>query len=256
MTPNAEKPRLRALCTKLKQWPQHLLHSLLPNRCQLCPSQTPHLLCESCYHALPHLSAHCSCCALPLPQDGLCPECLKHLPCFDKARVAFEYRYPLDTLILDFKHRNRAATGRKLALALLQKIKAEDKQTIDLITCVPLHWRRHVKRGYNQAEIIANALHTHGNLARDCQFVPNLLLKHSATISQQNLTRSQRKKNLSQSITVCPSRLEFVAGKRIAIVDDVITTGATADVAAYHLKQAGATYVEIWALARTPKSSK
>lgn len=226
---------------------------ILPNHCQLCPAITPELLCPDCDADLPNIGSHCQRCALPLPSDGLCPECQKTPPSFDSVRVAFEYDYPLDQLILNFKHRNHQATGRKLALTLSQELQLSPPPRADILTNVPLHWKRRISRGYNQAEVLARSLRLHAPYAAQAVFIPDLLYKAFATTSQQNLSRSHRQKNLQQSISITPKYAEAVHGKCVAVVDDVVTTGATAEVIACILKFAGAEKVVFLALARTPK---
>lgn len=258
--------------TKPLAWLGAAVDALLPNHCALCSSKAKGLLCSPCANELPPIAHSCTRCALPLPQTELCAECLKTPPSFDSIVAAYEYAYPLDHLVLQFKHNNHPHIGRKLAEKLALTICHTIEQTIehktpspkplspmqhaatppDIIACVPLHWRRRLQRGFNQAEIIAKHLHAHTS-AQTTQYLPQLLTKLNHTQSQQNLSRKQRLKNLRQSFAVAPKLLTEVKGKHIAVVDDVVTTGATAEVIANLLKEAGASRVDIWALARTPK---
>lgn len=235
-------------------WLHTITDAVIPNHCALCNSRAKSLLCAPCAADIPDIQHSCTRCALPLPQSELCPECLQSPPSFDKVVAAYEYAYPLDHLVLQFKHNNHPHIGRQLAKKLSLTVQSENLQadTPDIIACVPLHWRKRLKRGFNQAEIIAK--HCHSNAAgHAARYLPQLLSKTHHTQSQQNLSRKQRLKNLRQSFAVAPKLHSDIKGKHIAVVDDVITTGATAEVIANLLKQAGANRVDFWALARTPK---
>jgi ComF family protein len=111
---------------------------------------------------------------------------------------------------------------------------------------VPLHWSRLIARRYNQAALIGNAL------ARltDAESVPDLLVRHRRTPSQGHLSRAERHRNVAGAFSVRPSRLARLRGRRVVLVDDVLTTGATVDACAAVLRRAGAASVDVLALAR------
>ncbi|MGI1680018.1 MAG: hypothetical protein K6L75_14850 [Cellvibrionaceae bacterium] len=117
----------------------------------------------------------------------------------------------------------------------------------DIITPVPLHWRRQLTRSFNQSAFIAQQLSRHSGIP-----AANISKRVTATPKQQRLKRSQRLKNLKGTFQVDGSK---VANKKVAIIDDVMTTGATVESLSAALKKAGALQVEVWCLGRTPNRS-
>jgi ComF family protein len=139
--------------------------------------------------------------------------------------------------------RTAARKQAELAAARIGK-ELHTSERPHLLVPVPLHWRKQLSRGYNQAQLIAEILGRHWQIPVD----DRALRKVTQTDSQQQLRRSQRLKNLARSFTAS-SRVE---GLHIGLVDDVITTGATVEAAAQSLLHAGAIRVSVYALARTP----
>ncbi|MEX1032303.1 MAG: ComF family protein [Cellvibrionaceae bacterium] len=224
------------------------LDMLLPHRCLLCSD--PHAessLCNACRADLPWLDCACMHCALPLPEDAeLCGRCLTTSPSFDRCRAAFRYTSPIDRLIGQFKNQRHLGAGKLLSHLLADEIRlvTDDQGLPELIAPVPLHWRRQLQRGFNQAAFVAEALARELNIplvaaAKRCR----------ATPKQQQLNRKQRLRNLDCAFVI---NEELVRDRQVAIVDDVVTTGATAEALGRQLKKAGARRVEVWALARTP----
>lgn len=228
---------------RLKQW----IAQGLPGQCLLCSEQcgSPHGLCKPCRRDLPWLGHQCRLCALPLPGSGqhLCGQCLNQPPAFDRVIAAFEYAYPVDRLITRFKHHRDLLAGRLLAQLFIDKGVASDTVPDRLIP-VPLHWRRHLVRSFNQSAFLATQLARPRHLP-----VSHLARRQRATPGQQTLNRRQRLHNLKQAFSLRPQNLK---GQTIALVDDVMTTGATAEALGRLLKRAGAERVEVWCLARTP----
>jgi ComF family protein len=215
--------------------------------CLLCaaPSARP-LVCAACDRALPCLGMACANCAVPLASGGVCGECQRREPAFDDAAAAFVYRYPLDRLIHRFKYAGDLAVGRWLALRLAECVASHDPP--DLLVAPPLTGSRLRTRGFNQAVVIARHLgkrlrvrHSHAAFT-----------KIRDTSPQPGLGRGQRLANLREAFR-CELRL---SGEHVAIVDDVMTTGATAHTLATLLKARGASRVSVWAVARTPDPSR
>jgi ComF family protein len=220
-------------------WATHLFDQ----DCALCGSASrDRLVCVACDRALPRLRVACARCAAPLAQAGLCGECLRGAPAFDEAAAAFEYRFPVDRLVQRFKAAGDLAIGRWLALQLLERVRPAERP--DRIVAPPLSREKLRRRGFNQALEIAKhvgrALRVPVDLAA--------LEKVRDTPAQQGLTRRERRANLRGAFR-CARRFE---GEHVAIIDDVVTTAATANALARLLKRAGAARVSVWAVARTP----
>ena len=234
-----------------------LLDLLLPPRCLACGSvvaaEAP--LCPACWPKLSFLAPpHCACCGLPFGHDpgasALCGACSAHPPVFQRARAVFRYDEASRGLILAFKHGDRLdavpAFARWLAGA-----GAELLGEAELIVPVPLHRRRLFQRRYNQAALLAHALAKRSGLPVASQ----LLLRRRNTPSQGHLKASQRRQNVRGAFAVAPGGDATLAGKRVLLVDDVFTTGATLEAAAKPLLAAGAREVDCLTLARVVLAS-
>ncbi len=221
--------------------------------CLLCdePSDSPLALCGDCEAELPWLGSHCLTCALPLPCAGLsCGACLKRPPSFTRVEAAWRYSFPIDSLITRFKHRAQWPLGRLLAELLshhLQHAFSEGLAKADLLLPVPLSRQRLRQRGFNQAAMLADWLSHSLQLPQ----ASNLLVRSHDTPAQQQLTAAERKRNLRQAFNLTDQ--QPIQGRHLALIDDVLTTGATAESIARLLRKAGAARVDVYCLARTPK---
>ncbi len=221
--------------------------------CLLCaePSESAVPLCGPCESELPWLGGHCTVCAVPLPDSGLvCGACLKRPPAFERVEAPWRYAFPIDSLITRFKHQARWPLGRLLGELLshhLQHAFAEGLPRPDLLLPVPLASKRLRQRGFNQAEMLADWLGA--SLALPTQ--KHWLQRPQDTANQQDLDAAARLRNLRRAFAL-DAKAE-VRGKHLAVIDDVLTTGATAEAIAQLLRKAGAARVDIYCLARTPK---
>ena len=217
---------------------------LLPPRCVLCDGfgSRGRDLCRSCHDELPRNDACCARCALPLATAApLCGLCLTRAPAFDAALIPYRYAYPLDRLLTRFKFGADLGVGRVLAQLLGDA--AKRRATRDaLLVPVPLHARRLAERGFNQALELARLL---GDRA-DLELAPRAMRRVRRTPAQTGLDASERRRNLRRAFEAGAS----VAGRTVVLVDDVVTTTATARECARALKRAGAARVELWAIAR------
>ncbi len=222
-----------------------LLDGLLPCQCRLCgfAARGPLPLCPPCRAELPANRCACPGCALPLASPGLCPSCQGKPPPFDRVVAPWLYGEYLAFLIQRWKYDGETELTALLADLWLTSTAPPDG--VDLLVPVPMHWRRLLRRGYNQAELLAARLA--GQLP-GTRMRPRLLRRQRATAAQSGMDARQRSHNLRGAFTV----REPCDNLRIAVVDDVLTTGATASEAARALRAAGARQVEIWCLARTP----
>jgi ComF family protein len=188
----------------------------------------------------------CHCCGLPFVAgtDHLCGECLGSSFAFDRARSLFYYRRPVSTLLIELKFNGRLDLLEPLA-ALARQARAGELITIpDIIIPVPLHIKRLRERGFNQSLFLARAcLPDHRHAIRT-----DLLKRNRCTVPQTELNGRARRNNLKKALFV--PKPHQIAGKRILVVDDVFTTGATLHECAKTLKQAGAARVEALTMAR------
>ena len=232
-----------------------LMHALLPAPCLGCGQPLPATgaqlgLCGACRAALSPLPRECcAVCLRPLaahalPADYRCGACRQSPPAYDRLIALWSYRPPLDAVVRGLKFGRLDYLGRHLAAAMAAALGPRLAEC-DRVVPVPLHWRRRLARGYNQAERIARPLAR--QLGLPC--VP-ALTRRRATPPQSLLGRDERLANLRKAFQVAaPSR---VRGLHVLLVDDVTTTGATLEAAATALKKAGAAAVTALVAGRTP----
>jgi ComF family protein len=221
------------------------MRALMPQSCQLCGAHgTPGPLCPACLADLPWLpDACCAVCALPLASGRVCGACLDCPPRFERVEAALAYRYPADALIQAYKYGNRLALARLLGELLSQRVTRNGDADVDALVAMPLSNARLAERGFNQALEIARVIATHTGitlLARACRKVVD-------TPAQASLPWDERARNVRRAF-VCDADL---AGMRIAVVDDVLTTGATLNELARVMRREGAAEVRGWVVART-----
>jgi ComF family protein len=183
-----------------------------------------------------------------VPEGWRCAACREHPPAFERLLALWSYEAPLDAVIQALKFRRLDYLGRHLGDALARMGKEdweEDLAGIDLVVPVPLHWRRWLSRGYNQAERIAHAFALRRGLP-----LRSLLVRRRLTPPQTLLGREERRANLRDAFRL--RRAARIQGRRIALVDDVATTGATLEAAAAVLQENGAAAVLALVVGRTP----
>ncbi len=217
-------------------------HILPAQPCLLCGAPSHNgLCCTACDADLPRLKGgRCPICALPSPAGEVCGECLKRPPPFDHTVAAFSYNFPMDKLIRALKFRERLILVNYLGDALARCISTHP----DYIVALPLHPARLRERGFNQSLLLARRIsrQLQTPLLDACERVRN-------TPPQSGLPWKERGKNMRQAFA-CKHNAD-VSGKHVAIVDDVMTTGASIGELAHILKQAGASEVSAWVVART-----
>lgn len=228
--------KLATMCAKFTQ-------TMLPQRCLLCESPSGDaLVCSACESDLPYASDNrCPRCAIALPQAEICGECQRDPPAFDSAQAVFDYAYPVDGLLTAFKFGGRLELAPWFAQMLVTRLDCDGLP--DLIVPMPLHADRMKQRGFNQALEIARPVAK----ALGIPLAAETCTRTRATAAQVGLKRDERRKNLRGAF-VCDSS---VSGARIAVIDDVMTSGATARSLAAALKDAGAREVDLWLVART-----
>ena len=211
-------------------------------------------LCADCWGGIAFLDGPgCACCGLPFPVEmegeNFCAACLARRPAFDTARAILAYDDKSRGAILALKHADRLDLVPGFARWLARTGRAS-LGDCDLIVPVPLHRWRLWQRRYNQSAELARRLAADSAVTAD----PFVLVKSRPTPSQGTMASAKaRRRNVQRAFQVPdPAR---VAGKRILLLDDVLTTGATAEACARALKRAGATRVHVLALARVVKAS-
>ncbi|MHB1272261.1 MAG: ComF family protein [Rhodanobacter sp.] len=227
-------------------WLERLQRFVQPWRCLLCAANGAAGidLCADCAAELPRNRSCCTRCALPLATPAaLCGECQRRAPPWDAAWAPFRYGWPLDRLEARYKFGADLAAGR--VLSTLWQRETCPLPLPRLLLTVPLHRGRLRQRGYNQALELARPL------ARqlDVPLQPDLLQRLRRTEAQTELDALGRRRNVRGAFAL---RAGIALPAHVAILDDVMTTGATLAECARVLKHAGVQQVDAWALARAP----
>lgn len=219
----------------------------MPGTCVLCDARIPRTqtFCTGCETALPRLAWPCPQCAAPIEGTTTnalrCGACQKRPPAFSKVFALYGYAPPIDGLIRALKYHRRLELARILGEQLAQGL-ANALRGIDLVVPVPLHRARLHERGYNQSLELARPIAKHLRLPLDF----DCLQRTRATAPQAGLTPAERRHNVRGAFVATPT----VNKLKIAVVDDVMTTGHTANAVAQCLRKAGAKEVHVWVVAR------
>ncbi len=223
-------------------------------RCAVCRGWCAGGLCDACADRFAAARPRCAGCAMPMAPIAAdpalrCGRCRTAPPPWSRALAGVDYGYPWDRLLAQLKFRDRPELAEAIAAPLLARLRAEGAPAASgpRVLPVPLARGRLRERGYNQSWELARRLA--GALGLEAR--PDALLKARDTARQLSLPRAARGANLRGAFFVSPARAAWVRGARIALVDDVLTTGATARAAAQALRAAGAREVELWVAART-----
>ncbi len=223
----------------------------LPSPCEICRRWTSGgaaALCADCMARFAAPRPRCARCGLGLGVAATaCGACLAEPPPFDATVCAVDYAFPWDRLIGAFKFQERVELAGCFARLLQRALRGHGAQALRLLP-LPLSPARLRQRGYDQAALLARALARRGGWALD----EGRLLRLLDTPAQSALDRRARQRNLRGAFYVEPGRREALAGQTLALVDDVMTTGATLAAAAQVLRRAGAARIECWVFARTP----
>ena len=223
-------------------------NSLLSQDCQLCGVSAAAAVCPDCQYDLPVAPlANCPRCAAPSPSAQVCGACLADPPHFDATISAFQYAYPLDRLVQAYKFSANLGLLPLFADAVARAVAVGDAQHRPvLVIPLPLAPKRLAERGFNQSALLGAEV----SKILGLRFEARGMLRVRETPPQTGLNREARLKNVRGAFD-CTQRLDG----HVAIVDDVMTTGATLSEAAKVLKKAGAARVSAWVIARATRDT-
>ena len=223
--------------------------SACAGHCEVCRGWTAGRLCVPCRRRFAAIQPRCRCCGLRLGvANDRCGTCLREPPPVEQTLCIADYGFPWDRLVLRFKHDQAPELATLLADCLADAAQQARMALPEAFVPVPLTDRRLAERGYDQAWELAR------RLGRRLQVParPDLIERRFDGRQQAGLSRAQRLTNLRGAFAVSADGPQLVQGRHLALVDDVLTTGATAHEAARVLLDAGAQRVDLWVVARTP----
>lgn len=245
-----KKPELKTLI-------KPLLDLLLPERCRVCDEvlgQTGGSICGNCLREVRYMDecSLCVCCGTVIMSSygkgKICGDCLKKSPDWDRTISVVEYSHPVTRLLHRLKYQADTTVVPALAQIVEPHLRNQSIQC-DLVLPVPLHKRRLQRRGLNQSIYIAKLL-----FPRQENLIQKTVLRRIRdTASQTGLDGKQRRKNLSGAFTLVDT--DWVKGKKVCLVDDVLTTGTTVAECSKVLRRGGAKEITVCTLARVVKKS-
>ena len=242
------------------------LYRTLPSLCPICQlPQSGSLLCDCCYSILAQTEAGCFQCAEPLPlcldlrskvDNNLppirCGRCQKVPPAFDQVIAQLAYQEPLSKLIQQYKFSHQLRLIPCLTDCIIKQIEyslENGYQLPDALVAVPLHRHRLRQRGFNQSLLLANRVSKHFQIP----LLKQLVIRTKKTGEQATLKRKHRIRNIYNAFETTQNFQEDISDvNKLAIIDDVITSGSTCNELARILKKAGIIFVDIWCIAKTP----
>lgn len=235
-----------------------------PTQCLLCRSmqRSEHRnICAPCFDSLERHQPCCPKCATPLPESfyasqpkstqqpntqTVCGKCINSKSAINQIWIASPYRPPISYWLRGVKDRRQLIYLPPLNALLAEKLERLDTSEIDLLIPIPIHWTRRLRRGYNQAELLAQSL----GRTMEIPVSTASLKRISAVKSQRGLGKKQRIRNQQKGFAV--NKPNSLLGKNVLLIDDIYTTGATGEAAAKAIRKAGASSVRLAAIARTP----
>jgi ComF family protein len=224
-----------------------------PTQCLVCHLWQQEAICADCRKAFARQVPRCPRCALPLPhghpKQQVCGVCEDYPPEFDRAVAALDYTAPWTPLIAQLKFQQSPALARPLGHLLAEAVRAHGRVARrTVVLAAPLSETRLHERGYNQAALLARQLAA--ELQLTC--LPEALVKRTHTARMMSLSSDERLVQIRGAFEVSPRFEARLAGQDVALVDDVMTTGATLNELTRTLRDAGVCSVSAWVLARTP----
>ena len=243
-----------------------LINLIFPNQCLSCLDIINHnaSFCLTCWQELKFISFPCcEICSQPFEEHFnnryrkmICLKCLLKKPAFDQVFTIFHYNEIIKKIVLNLKYHDNTLIASKIADLLARKF-AKKIAEFDLIVAVPIHRSRLYKRKFNQAVLIAKILNrkafnlNKNNLQVQPKFYPDILIRLKETKTQTKLNSRERARNLKRAFLVKKKFRNLIINKKILLIDDVITTGATAQECTKTLKRFKAKEVVVMTLAKT-----
>ncbi len=220
----------------------------MPEKCALCRCVSNLGFCINCQKLLPWTECACEICSIHLSEAGVCGHCQAHRPVYQDSIIPFRYKSPISDQIQALKYSNQlsyaVAMGKMLSLWVVKN----PAQWPDTIVPMPLHRKRIVQRGFNQATEIARVLNKQLGIAID----QTLLKRVKNTVTQTGLNEKMRQQNMRKAFIgkVCVGKNPD-SYRHVALLDDVVTSGNTVNAAAKTLIDTGVERVSVWAIAKT-----
>ena len=223
----------------------------LPSQCAVCRGWGAQRVCADCVARFAQAVPRCRACAIEVPAGiAVCGTCLQDPPPCERTLAAVDYVHPWDGLMAHFKFNGALDLAPALAQRLLDTHRRDaSSRHPGLLLPMPLSAPRLRERGYNQAWELTRRIGVALNSPADA----HILLRHRDTPHQTALAPSEREANVRGAFAVEPQRRAELRGRELTLIDDVLTTGATAGEATRVLLQAGAAKVQVWVVARTPR---
>jgi ComF family protein len=222
-----------------------------PGQCEVCHAWDRTSLCQACLARYAAPTPRCGRCGLRLGlATPACGACLREPPPFAHTVCAVDYGFPWDHLVGEFKFNGHTALAGPLAELIQRAVQASPAPRPDCVAAHTAGAAALAERGYNQAWELARRVAAALQLPARAQW----LLRPLNTAHQAELGRAERQRNLRSAFMVEPQHRPALQGRQVALVDDVMTTGATVAEASRALLRAGAAAVHVWVLARTPES--
>ena len=218
----------------------------LPSQCAVCHAWPSHPLCEACVSQFAQPVSRCQTCAMPLP-EGLrqCGACAADPPPLDLALAAVHYAFPWSNLMVDFKFNQHTGWATSMATLMRSAPWIEPAMdAADLLIPMPLSRERLATRGFNQALVLARALES-------SKVLSGVLLRIRDTPPQSTLPRKDRLLSVRNAFAVDPLQANRLKGRRVVLLDDVMTSGASLHAAARAVRHAGAAHITALVFART-----
>ena len=254
--PRSSPGRDASALTVLSSGIRATLDLLLPPQCLTCdaPVDAPGRFCPDCFALTGFVTEPCCRrCGVPFAHAGqggpekLCPACREHPPPWGRARAALRYDAQARRVVLPLKYGDRIEHAAALA-PLMARAGAALLRDAEVLAPVPLHRRRLIQRRYNQAALLARAM---ARLVGK-PTLPDALMRTRVTVSLGELSAEERARVVDGAFAVRPNRVDRIAGRRVLLMDDVLTSGATCAACTRALLAAGASAVDVLVAARVP----